>query len=94
MQQHVVCSWAQAASLGSQAMLCSTLQLWSLASKFRKTWRFWDRTGAHTHTADLAVPGVLQNKCRLLQQQQEQHLLQVAYKVFQNNSPNSELHSN
>ncbi len=38
MQQHVVCSWAQAASLGYQAMLCSTLQLWSLASRCRKTW--------------------------------------------------------
>ncbi len=37
MQQHVVCSWAQAASLGYPAMLCTTLQLWSLASKVSKT---------------------------------------------------------
>ena len=49
MQQHVVYSWAQAASLGCQAMLCSTLQLWSLASRFRKNWHFGTAQG-HTQT--------------------------------------------
>lgn len=48
MQQCVVCSWAQAASLGCQAMLCSALQFWSLASRSRKTWHFGTAQG-HTH---------------------------------------------
>ena len=49
MQQLVVYSWAQAASLGCRAMLCSTLQLWSLGSDFRKTWHCGTAQG-HTHT--------------------------------------------
>ena len=64
-------------------MSSSTLQLWSLASRIQALiWHSGTAQG-HTHTADLAVPGLLQNKRRLLQQQQEQHVLQLACELLQ-----------
>ena len=45
----------------------------------------------HAHNADSAVPGLVHNRRRLLQQQQDQHMLHLACKSLQNNSPYGEL---